>query len=155
MNKKLGVSILSIAFLLAIAGGMLYIFRYPLHFPVWEPAVEAEPIPGVVSKEFVSIEDYDEDCVAVNFILTCDKEVGHKDKRGVVSWWVDYNRDGDWYTVYRAPMQRADAIFPAFNSLTPPGQYEREIYIPRKIVEWKGRYRQYSIDTGYLEFTVD
>lgn len=160
MNKKPGVSILSIAFLLTIPGGVLYIFRCPLHFPVWEPAVEAEPIPGVVSKEFVSIEDCedDKDSVLVNYILTCDQNLRiHTvfDLEGKSFWWIDYNLDGGWYTVYRDPIPYIPEIDPLLAIQLPEGQYERQQRVPRKIIEWEGRYRIYFVDSGYLEFTID
>lgn len=150
MRKKLFVIL---PCLVLLAGILAYAFRFQLHFPMWERAEEMEPVQGV-QIEFVSMETTFYEGRAMPEYLDVHATVSNEAEISgtLLSYWVDYEHGGTWYTVYRKPpmeIASAAAIF------LDPGRHSIRVRVPEKVFRWPGEYRIYMQGWGYCPIHID
>lgn len=99
MKKPKNRALLLALAALLLGGAGLWALLRPQPFPLWEPAQEMEPVPGIVSWEYVSMESASSTSVDIHMEVTTDRSVDwppgphHRDE------WIEYCQNGEWHVV--------------------------------------------------------
>ena len=132
MKKPKSRALLLALAALLLGGAGLWALLRPQPFPLWEPAQEMEPVPGIVSWEYVSMEPASSTSVdrSVDWpsVYRCEE-------------WIEYCQNGEWHVVYRHPRPKTDMI-PADALIFLAGTHDVTMRdVPKQLFQRKGSYR--------------
>lgn len=140
MKKPKNRALLLALAALLLGGAGLWALLRPQPFPLWEPAQEMEPVPGIVSWEYVSMEPASSTTVDIHMEVTIDRDLDWPNVYRREEW-IEYCQNGEWHVVYRHPRPKTDMI-PADAWIRLAGTHDVTVDgVPKQLFQRKGSYR--------------
>lgn len=140
MKKPKNRALLLALAALLLGGAGLWALLRPQPFPLWEPAQEMEPVPGIVSWEYVSMEPASSTSVDIHMEVTTDRDLDWPSVYRCEEW-IEYCQNGEWHVVYRHPRPKTDMI-PADALIFLAGTHDVTMDgVPKQLFQRKGSYR--------------
>ena len=141
MRKPKNRALLFVLAALLLGGAGLWALLRPQPFPLWEPAQEMEPVPGIVSWEYVSMEPASSTSVDIHMEVTTDRSVDWPPGPHYRDEWIEYCQNGEWHVVYRHPRPKTDMI-PTDALIFLAGTHDVTMGdVPKQLFQRKGSYR--------------